>query len=449
MAHTLYSQQFKNIPAAKDLKKFNEICKKSAHVLQSEIKASELAAIDAIFAETDLKEFTKLAKKIAFYEKVLVLGVGGSSLGGKTLTALKCQNKLEFLESIDPATIQNCLAKIDLRNTFFLVISKSGETIETICQSLIILAEIEKAKIQNFAAQFLFITESITNSLAKIAQKIGAEIAFHPNKIGGRYSCFSIVGILPAMLAGLDGKKIRDGAKKILDNFLTKSDITNSCATQLALYEQGFTSNVIMPYIDSLKNFTDWYRQLWAESLGKTILCPKKFEEVVRRASSEEGVYQDIHDRRAAQAQRSQNSNFEEHFGSVPINSMGTIDQHSQLQLYLEGPKDKFFTFITAKNHPQDFAIKDLVGCATLFGGKKLSEIVKVEQETTIEVLNRKKLPIRIFEIEKLDEEVLGGLMMQMFLEVILIARAKGINPFDQPAVELRKNLAKKILSEA
>lgn len=161
-----------------------------------------------------------------------------------------------------------------------------------------------------------------------------------------------------------------------------------------------------MPYIDNLKNFTDWYRQLWAESLGKN------------------------------------------DFGSVPINSMGTVDQHSQLQLYLEGPKDKFFTFITAKNHANDFKIKDLPSCKTLFGGKKLSEIVKIEQETTIEVLHQKKLPIRIFETKVFDEEVLGGLMMQMFLETILIAYVKKINPFDQPAVELRKDLAKKLLGK-
>ena len=406
MAHNLYSQSFKNISSAKDLKKFETACKKSTEVLRSEIKASKLASIDVIFDKNDLKQFTKFSKQISAYKKILVLGVGGSSLGGKTLSALKFQNKLEFLESIDSTTVKNCLTKIDLRNTFFLVISKSGETIETICQTLIILDEIKKAKIQNFASQFLFITESETNSLAKIAKKIGAEITFHSNKIGGRYSCFSIVGLLPALLAGLDAKKIRNGAKKVLEDFLKTNEISNSCAIQLDLYEQGFSNNVIMPYIDNLKNFTDWYRQLWAESLGKN------------------------------------------NFGSVPINSMGTIDQHSQLQLYLEGPKDKFFTFLTEKNSPYNFKIKDLPGCKTLFGGKKLGDIVKVEQETTIEVLNRKKLPIRIFEIENLDEEVLGGLMMQMFLETILIAYVKEINPFDQPEVELRKELAKKILDK-
>ncbi len=406
MAHTLYSQQFKNISPKEISKKIQSDCNKFAEILRKEIKAKKIASIEIVSAKDDLEIFAKFAKKISAHKKILVLGVGGSSLGGKTLSALKFQNKLEFLESIDPTTIKNCLSQIDFKNTFFLVISKSGETIETICQTLIVLEEIKKLKIKNFAKQFLFVTESETNSVAKIAKKIGAEITSHPNTIGGRYSCFSIVGMLPALLTGLDAKKIRSGAKKVLENFLSENRITDSCATQLSLYEQGFTNNVIMPYIDNLKNFTDWYRQLWAESLGKN------------------------------------------NFGSTPINSMGTVDQHSQLQLYLDGPKDKFFTFITQKKHPNDFAIKDLESCKTLFGGKKLSDIVKVEQDTTIEVLNKKKLPIRILEIEKLNEEVLGGLMMQMFLETILISYVKGLNPFDQPAVELRKDLAKKILKK-
>jgi glucose-6-phosphate isomerase len=401
MPHTLFSQHFKNTSSDK---KIFALCKKSADVLRAKIKDSELAAIDIISSNRDLKELEKFAKKISAHKKILVLGVGGSGLGGKTLSALKSQQKVEFLESIDPATLQDCLINLDFKNTFFLVISKSGETIETICQTLIILDELQSQKIKNFAKQFLFVTESEENSLAKIAKKIGAEITAHSNKIGGRYSCFSIVGLLPAMLVGLDAKKIRGGAKKVLQEFLNGDSITNSCAIQLTAFEKGFASNVVMPYIDRLKNFTDWYRQLWAESLGKN------------------------------------------NFGSTPINSMGTVDQHSQLQLYLDGPKDKFFTFITTQKQQKDFAIKDLSGCKTLFGGKKLSEIMVIEQETTIAVLEQKKLPIRIFAITKLDEEVLGGLMMQMFLETILIAYTKGINPFDQPAVELRKDLAKKFL---
>ena len=402
MPSTLYSQSFKNIsnnPISQELlRKYSALVKK--------IGEHKLPMLDIVFNESDLAEFEKLVVKISHYKKVLVLGVGGSSLGGKTLTSLKFQNRLQFLESIDPETIKNSLDSVDLKQTFFLVISKSGETIETICQTLILLDKLHSENIKNFAAQFLFITESHENSIAKIAQKIGAEIFNHPNNIGGRYSCFSVVGMLPALLCGANAKQIRAGAKKVLNAFLRDDSnlVLQSCSIQIELYRQGFTNNVVMPYIDSLKNFTDWYRQLWAESLGKN------------------------------------------QFGATPINSMGTIDQHSQLQLYLEGPKNKFFTFFTEKNRPVDFDLIDIEDCETLFGGKKLSQIVNVEQATTIETLNQKKLPIRIFAIDSLNEEVLGGLMMQMFLETILIAEFKGINPFDQPAVELRKDLAKKML---
>lgn len=402
----LYNQQFKNVPSRKELEVTYKKCKKAAAVLRQKILDKSLSMIDIVFEKNDLKHFEILAEKISTSKKVVVLGVGGSSLGGKTLSSLKDQNKVNFFESIDPTTIKTSLNKIDFKNTFFLVISKSGETIETICQTLVILDELKKSKIKNVAKQFLFVTQSHDNSIAKIAHEIGAEIAHHPDTIGGRYSCFSIVGMLPALLCGIDVKKVRNGAKKVVNEFLIGDAITKSCSIQLHLYDEGYTNSVIMPYIDSLKNFTDWYRQLWAESLGKS------------------------------------------GFGSTPINSMGTVDQHSQLQLYLEGPRDKFFTFLTQDKHADNFSVKDLTSCPTLFGGKKLSDIVRIEQETTIEVLNKKKLPIRIFEIPKLNEEVLGGLMMQMFLETILIAYTKEIDPFDQPAVELRKNLAKKILNK-
>jgi glucose-6-phosphate isomerase len=412
MTNKLFTQHFKNVSRLKGipkiLAKISTNCQKAATKLRTEIQSEKLAAIDAIFCKDDLKEFEKIAKKLSAknsnFEKIIVLGVGGSSLGAKTIAALKFQNRVEFLESIDPETVYNSFANLDLKKTFFLVISKSGETIETTCQTLILLDLFQKQKIKNFAKQFLFITESKTNSLAKIAQEIGSEILPHSNKIGGRYSCFSITGILPALLAEIDVKKIRSGAQKTIESFLKNDEIINSCITQLALYEAGFSNNVMMPYIDKLKNFNDWYRQLYAESLGKN------------------------------------------NFGATPINSMGTVDQHSQLQLYLEGPKDKFFTFVSNKKHSQDFSIKDLKACPTLFGGKKLSEVVKIEEKTTIEVLDKKKLPIRIFEIENLDEETLGALMMQMILEVIIISYAKSLNPFDQPAVELRKTLAKKCL---
>lgn len=402
MVDNLYSQNFKNI----SLEEGDSVVFAEYEKLRELIKNNEIAPISAVFERQNVEKLKDLAQKIKKFEKILVLGVGGSSLGGKTLTSLADQDKLEFLESIDPDTVANSLKNVDFDKTFILLISKSGETIETICQSLIIFDKIGHENLADYKNNFLFVTQSDDNPLALIAKKIGAEIFHHPKNVGGRFSCFSVTGLLPALICDIDIDKVLLGGKKMIESFVASEDnfVLQSCLVQKKLYENGLKNNVLMPYIDSLKNFTDWYRQLWAESLGKN------------------------------------------GFGLTPINSMGTVDQHSQLQLYLEGPKDKFYNFFTLKNRKIDFDINDLDGCKTLFGGKKLSQIVGVEQETTIEVLNQKKLPIRVFEIETLHEEVMGALMMQMFLETILMANTQGIDPFDQPAVELRKNHAREIL---
>jgi glucose-6-phosphate isomerase len=418
---TNYQQSFSNIANNAAFKRHLAICYKKSLELRADIKNHQIGAIDIAFESQDLKIIKDLAAKISKFEKILILGVGGSSLGGKTLTALAKTDQLEkihFLESIDPKTVENTLKKVDLKKTFFLIISKSGQTIETVCQSLIIIEKIKNlgADLSNkiFAKSFLFITETATknenSAIYKIAKKIKAPIIAHPKNIGGRFSYLCAVGLLPAAIAELDINKIRQGASKIIEEFINNDDancsIIQSCATQLYLYDLGFSNNVIMPYIDDLRNFNDWYRQLWSESLGK------------------------------------------KSFGPIVINSMGTVDQHSQLQLYVDGPKDKFFTFISQKNTANDFLIKDLKPLNTLFGGKKLSKILKTEQDTTIQVLNQKKLPIRNFIFDKIDEFSLSALMMQMFLEVILIAYVKNIDPFDQPGVEIRKKLAKKMLEK-
>lgn len=374
------------------------------NLLRKQILDNKIAPLDVNNA-CDIEEIEVVANNLKSYKTIYVLGVGGSSLGAKTLAAIGNNKRIKFIESIDPKSINAILRDIDLDNSYFIVISKSGETIETLCQILALKKYLIDSGVKDFSQKFLFITQDQQSSLGKIAQELNCKILPHKNDIGGRYSCFSIVGLLPAMIAGLDIKKVRSGAKEVLDYFLQQDDIKNSCYNQLQFFSDGFTSNVVMPYIDDLKNFTDWYRQLWAESLGKN------------------------------------------GFGATPINSMGTVDQHSQLQLYIDGPQDKFFTFIISKNHEQDLLIEDIKNCPTLFGGKNLSKILQIEQDTTIDFLRQKNLPIRIIEIDSLNEAVLGGLMMQMFLEVILIAFVKEIDPFDQPAVEKRKLAAKKILS--
>ena len=397
---SLFGIKYKNTPTSN-----NSQYKKPLDKLRNEIRNNQIGAIDIINEEEDLEKFEELSQKISNYKKVIILGVGGSSLGAKTLCSLKNQNKVQFIESIDPTTITNTLNEINFADSFFIVISKSGQTIETTCQTLLIVNKFKELNIENFQNNFLFITQNPQSPIGQIAKEINAQITSHPDNIGGRYSVFSIVGLLPSLIAGINIKDIRLGAKEIINDFLEKGSIDNDIATQITLYEQGYTNNVLMPYIDNLENFNHWYRQLSAESLGKN------------------------------------------GFGATPINSMGTVDQHSQLQLYLEGPKDKFFTFITQKNHAQDLKVTKLGNVQTLFDNKTLSQIVKIEEETTIEVLNQKILPIRIIEIDQLNEKVLGGLMMQMFIETIALSYIKNIDPFDQPAVEEIKNLTKRYLS--
>jgi len=409
----MIKQIVKNIPDKAKLSKYLIQIEAAKDWLKNQLESNKLAPLNIAFKTDDLLEIQNLAKSVSkIFKRIVILGVGGSSLGGKTLNAIANNSaiKIDFLESIDGNTISKKLDEIDLENSFFVIISKSGETIETICQTLIVIEKFRNNIGNDFTKNFIFITQDKNNNIAKIAEEINAKIYCHPSDIGGRFSYLTIVGLLPAAFGGLDLIKIRNGAKNLLNNFLNNrredDDISNICAIQLYLFDQGFVSNVIMPYIDSLKDFTDWYRQLWAESLGKS------------------------------------------GFGSTPINSMGTVDQHSQLQLYLDGPRDKFFTFITEKNHKMDFTISDVKNCSTRFGGKKLSQIMEIEQNTTIEILEKQNLPIRVLKIDELNEETLSALMMQMFLETILIAKVKDINPFDQPAVELRKDLAKKYLDK-
>lgn len=412
----LYNQITKNLPGLDfaGLKPYLQSIEIAQKQIILELKNNQIPPLNIAFETTGLKEIQNLAERInQRFKKVVVLGVGGSSLGSKTLTAItkNSAGKIIFMESIDSCSITKNLENLDLKNTLFLVVSKSGETIETICQTLIIIEKFKQNKIADFSKNFIFITQDQQNSIAKIALEIAAEIYSHPQNVGGRFSYLTIVGLLPAAICGLNIFAIRNGAQQVLENFINQEAcqnyITQISAQQLSLFNQGFGNNVIMPYIDGLKDFTDWYRQLWAESLGKN------------------------------------------GFGSTPITSMGTVDQHSQLQLYLDGPKDKFFTFITNQNPKNDFTITDLPHCPTPFGGKNLNKIVQVEQNSTIEILARQNLPIRILELNQLDETTLSALMMQMFLEAILIAKVKNINPFDQPAVELRKDLAKQYLTHA
>lgn len=404
-SQTIYNVNFKApnylyyIDKAKDIitnKKFSEF---------DDCVLSDIPSIKEVFVENDNEKYKELIDLSKKFTKIIIVGVGGSSLGAKAISSIKYNEKIDFIESIDADSVKNNLNNLNFKETLFIFISKSGETIETICHTLLIIDKFRELNIKNFNKQCIFVTEDKDSTITKIAKDISGKIYIHPSDIGGRFSCFSIVGILPALLSGINVESFKKGAREVVKNLSNNQELVTACATQLSIYENGYNNIVMMPYIDSLKNFTDWYRQICAESLGKN------------------------------------------NFGITPINSLGTIDQHSQLQLYIDGPKNKFFNFFIQDSNNNDFLIKDIESLPTIFGGKKLHDIVCAEQYSTIEIIKQNNLPVRTFKIKEMNEETLGALMMNFFIEIIVISQLKSINPFNQPKVEERKILSKKLIT--
>lgn len=373
----------------------------------------------------DLEALKPHAERFARFEHVVVMGSGGSSLSGKTLVALKDQGygpvpgrpKVHFMDNVDPATFAAMTGRLPLERTGFLPISKSGGTPETIAATFTALGALE-AKVGKAAIkdQVLAITEAADNPLRRLMTRLGCTILEHDPKVGGRYSALSLVGMLPAMIAGVDGAAVREGAASVLDPVLAAKDTKGlapaiGAALSVGLsQERGTHITVLMPYIDRLETFAFWYRQIWAESLGK------------------QGK------------------------GTTPIRAMGTIDQHSQVQLYLGGPHDKLYTFIIQDTAGQGTALSPamLGGDKALdyLAGHTMGDLLLAEADATVATLVKDGRPVRVIRIETVDERVMGALMMHYMLETMFAAELWGIDAFDQPAVEDGKVLTRQYLSQ-
>lgn len=372
-------------------------------------------------ARDDLAALQPMAKRYrADFDDVVLVGTGGSSLGGQTLCNLAVPGagpRLHFFDNVDPHSLDALLTVLDLTRTGFLIVSKSGSTAETMSVFLICLEAVRGAVGADTAGQhFTGITEPADNVLRRICTAHGIGLLDHDPGVGGRYSVLSLVGLLPAMIAGLDAAAVRDGAAEVLATLLDeaapeKIEPAIGAAISVGLaQENGISTTVLMPYIDRLKDFGLWFRQLWAESLGKN------------------GK------------------------GTTPVNALGTVDQHSQLQLYLDGPRDKMFTVVML-----DVAGKGRVVSPRLAGdrdlaylaGHKLGDLMDAEQRATAQTLIANNRPTRIFRLDALDERVMGALFMHFMLETIIAAHLLGVDPFDQPAVEDGKILARQYLAES
>jgi glucose-6-phosphate isomerase len=361
--------------------------------------------------DDDLAELEDMAQSLRRrFARVAIIGVGGASLGGQAVTALASgsgadRTPLIFLDNPDSARLHAVLN--DDADSGFVVISKSGATAETLAQTMIAL---ERAA----AERFLFITSPGDNPLRRIAEARGVAVLDHDPDLGGRFSVFSAVGVLPLLLAGLDGAAFRRGASETLHAALRAAEPGTAPPAVGAALNLGMAPNisatVFMPYDDRLLGLSQWICQLSAESLGKN------------------------------------------GHGTTPVVARGAVDQHSQLQLYLDGPSDKLFTLLRVEAAADGTAIDaDLAALAgaDYLAGRSLAQLMAAEAAATRDALAEGGRPVREFILPVLDEAALGAVMMHFMLETVVMALCLDIDPFDQPAVERGKELAREYLLRA
>ncbi|PPR63126.1 MAG: Glucose-6-phosphate isomerase [Alphaproteobacteria bacterium MarineAlpha4_Bin2] len=341
---------------------------------------------------------------------LLVVGTGGSSLGARTLCALSqtATPRLWFLENIDPDGVDPIFDNLDPKRTGAVFISKSGSTTETVGLTMIVLEWLLENTSSNAPSErCVAITERGDNPLHDLARGYKFSVLEHDPFIGGRFSVFSSVGLLPAAVAGLDIAAIRQGARELAETCLkdpaSAAPVAGASLAAAFADELDISISVLMPYRDRLAGLALWYRQLWAESLGK------------------------------------------EGRGTTPVQATGTVDQHSQLQLYLDGPADKWISLVTCpaantgRTIPADLASEAGQGH---LAGKALGDLLDAFSSATAEALAQHGRPVRELRLDALDERSLGALMMHFVLETLITARLWNVNPFGQPAVETGKTLA-------
>ncbi len=335
----------------------------------------------------------KIINKYKKYSTFKVIGMGGSTLGTQTI--------YEFFKDIvkkDFVFIDNLRQKkFNIKNnkSVNLVVSKSGNTIETVVNSNIYI----RRKDAN-----IFITENNDNYLLKLANKLKAEIVHHNNYIGGRYSVLSEVGMLPAELMGLDANKFRQ-LNSLIKNKQFINSLVSGISSTLNYIKNKKYNSIILNYDEKSENLFKWYQQLVAESLGKKSK------------------------------------------GLLPIVSNMPKDNHSVMQLYLDGFKNNFYTFFYTNELKSDsLKSSQILSSQKFLRGKNLSNIMYAQKIATENVFKKKKIPFRSFEIKKRNEKTLGELFCFFILETILIGKLLNVNPYDQPAVELIKKETKKLL---
>ncbi len=346
-------------------------------------------------------------------ETIVVLGIGGSSLGAKAIYKFlepmeKLKRNLIFFESTDPLNIASNLKDINMNKTHFLVISKSGGTVETISIFKYIYASNQDSN------SYTFITDRGSN-LEKFAKDIGSKVLYLPNSVGGRFSVLSVVGLVPLALSGIDIEALLKGADEVCNSFFNDGkfkDVLLDKALFYAKNQNRYNMNCIFAYSETLNYFTQWYVQLWGESLGK----------------------------------KQRNSSF--NVGLTPIGLIGPKDQHSFLQLIMEGTRDKSITFIKLNSFEHKLYIPNItlrhLESLDILNGISFHKLLTMQSDSVMEALqNEKDIPIDEIILPNVDAKSIGSLIYYYELLTSLVGELLDVNTYDQPGVESGKIILK------
>jgi len=381
-----------------------------------------------------VKEYASLVKDR--FENILILGIGGSALGGIAVTEAllkpywnllpkeKRNNfpRIFFLDNIDPDQIAGILDLLDLKKTLVNVITKSGSTAETMSQYMIVKDIMARELGDDYRKNIVATTDKKMGILRQLADQEGYKTFVVPDDVGGRFSVFSVVGLLPSALVGIDIDEIINGIKD-MDLALKNTDISENIAAQNALIhylmdtKNGKNLSVMMPYSSRLKYVSDWYVQLWAESLGKEV----------------------------------NNNNEKINCGPTPLKALGATDQHSQIQLYNEGPNDKVINFIRVEDFDNTVEIPKIFEYTGIgyLGGKTINDLINAEADATKVALVDFERPNVTISLPKVNGYYVAQLLYMLEVQTAIAGELYNINTFNQPGVEQAKNYTYALMGRA
>ncbi|MCB5225025.1 MAG: glucose-6-phosphate isomerase [Candidatus Cloacimonadaceae bacterium] len=409
----------KDLPTAIPTEKvqdFRYACLQAHEEIQADRKADILGFYE--LPEYDVSPILDYVSSVdPHFDSMVVLGIGGSALGNRALySALKTERELKrrllVFDNVDPVFLHEILSQIDLDTTLFNVITKSGTTAETMAGYMILADIIKKRHPADYTKRIIITTDSEKGFLRQVIQDEGYQSFVVPNNVGGRFSVLTDVGLLSSAFVGIDIAQLLQGAASMRERCETLDSFDNPAYLNGFLHylymREGKNISVMMPYSNSLYDMADWYRQLWAESLGKR------------------------HDTKGREI----------FVGQTPVKALGTTDQHSQVQLYAEGPNDKVFTFLSVENFQHDYLIPNLHPEreeVSYLGGKKLSELLNAERLATEIALTKAHRPNCNIVFPTIDEFHLGEFIMMYEIQTVFAGKLLHINPLDQPGVEAGK----------